>query len=162
MAHSQTKLFNTSCRRNFSQNCVAQKWQNVILLFYEDLLDSVSLPGHPNVPCIISVCIPNAHFSHVTATFPLWVPPAAGQGPELLTSQSNIRLWLPIAAPLFPGRQVPPPLDVLKRVGGWRGSIWRRGWAGLTKRAFLRKLKAQCSLEAFMAATWQQSTVGIS
>lgn len=118
-------------------------------------------PGHPNVPCIISACTPTARLSQTSRQHFPFGPPAAGQGPELLTSPSNIRLWLPIAAPLFPGRQVPPPLDVLKS-WGMVGVNLKGGWASLTKRAFLRKLKAQCSLGAFMAATWQQSTVGIS
>lgn len=107
-------------------------------------------PGHPNVPCIISACTPTARSSRTSRQHFPFGPPAAGQGPELLTSPSNIRLWLAIAAPLFPGRQVPPPLDVLKRVGGWWGSIWRGGGQAWQKGRFWGNSK----LNVLLGLSW--------
>lgn len=66
-----------------------------------------------------------------------WSPPAAGQGPELLTRLSNICLWLSIATLLFPGQRVPPPRAFKGVKGGvsqFRGScLEKKGVSGETK-----------------------------
>lgn len=102
-----------------------------------------------------TICMPEVRKGKFEATrgdyvLCLWSPPAASQGPELLTRLSNIRPCVPTATPLFPGQRDPPPGAFKESKGGWvalGGScLEKKGVSGETEHSLFSKRLHGCHL----------------